>query len=98
MYELCNPTGDFQPTLRERLQYNIKAKEILMQCTECQFCHNYFLNTWLECVEFIDIQRAFKGIKNNTHQTTTMIPQRVLLCSYKCFNNPDHSYFGVAFV
>lgn len=97
MSELCNPADDARPSLRERLQHNGKAKDILMQCTECQFCHNYFLNTWLECVEFIDVQRTFKGIR--PHQTTiATIPQRVLLCSYKCFNNPDHSYFGVAFV
>ncbi|CAF3761678.1 unnamed protein product [Adineta steineri] len=98
MYELCNSTENVQSNLRDYLQYNTKAKEILMQCTECQLCHNYFLNTWLECVEFIDAQQIFPNMKTNTTQTTTVIPQRVLLCSYKCFNNPDHNYFGVAFV
>lgn len=97
MNELRHPTADFQPTLRERIQHNKKAKEMLMQCTECQFCHNYFLNTWLECVEFIDTQRTFKSNKSAGNQTTTMIPQRVLLCSYECFNSPGHNYFGVAF-
>ncbi|CAF1202711.1 unnamed protein product [Rotaria sp. Silwood1] len=97
MNELRNPTHDFQPTLRERIQHYKKAKEILMQCTECQFCHNYFLNTWLECVEFIDVQRTFKGMKNHINQALSVIPQRVLLCSYECFNSPGHNYYGVAF-
>ena len=97
MYELRNPTLDFQPPLRERIQNYKKAKDILMQCTECQFCHNYFLNTWLECVEFIDTRRMFKGMKNNTNQNATIIPQRALLCSYECFNSPGHNYYGVAF-
>ncbi|UJR30468.1 hypothetical protein I4U23_018001 [Adineta vaga] len=97
MSELCNANEDSQAILRAQLQTNSKAKEILLQCTECQFCHNYFLNTWLECVEFIDVQQTFKGI--HSHQTTiATIPQRILLCSYKCFNNPDHNYYGVAFV
>jgi hypothetical protein len=97
MNELRNSTIDFKPTLRERIQYNKKAKELLMQCTECQFCHNYFLNTWLECVEFIDTRRTFKGMKTNRNSIATNIPQRVLLCSYECFNSPGHNYFGVAF-
>lgn len=98
MNELRRPTLNLQPTLRERLPYAKRAKDILMQCTECQFCHNYFLNTWLECVEFIDLQRTFKGMKkNNTNQSLAMVPQRSLLCSYECFNSPGHSYFGVAF-
>jgi hypothetical protein len=97
MNELRNPTLNFQPILRERIQHYKKAKDILMQCTECQFCHNYFLNTWLECVEFIDVQRTFKGMKMIANQTTSTIPQRVLLCSYECFNSPGHNYFGVAF-
>ena len=94
MNELRNPTIDFQPSLRERIQLNKKAKNMLMLCTECQYCHNYFLNTWLECVEFIDIQKTFKGLKTNQN---SIIPQRVLLCSYECFNSPGHNYFGVAF-
>ncbi|CAF3440576.1 unnamed protein product [Rotaria socialis] len=97
MNELRNPTFDFQPTLRDRIQHNKKAKDILMQCTECQFCHNYFLNTWLECVEFIDVQRTFKGVKNHSDQVISVIPQRALLCSYECFNSPGHNYYGVAF-
>jgi hypothetical protein len=97
MNELRNPTLDLQPTLRERIQHYKKAKEILMLCTECQFCHNYFLNTWLECVEYINTQRTFKGMKSNRNQITTIIPQRVLLCSYECFNSPGHNYYGVAF-
>ncbi|CAF0893967.1 unnamed protein product [Adineta ricciae] len=97
MGELCNTNGGSQAIPRAHLQKNSKAKDILVQCTECQFCHNYFLNTWLECVEFIDVQQTFKGA--HSQQTTiATIPQRVLLCSYKCFNNPDHNYYGVAFV
>ncbi len=98
MSELRNPTLNYQPTLRERIQHNKKAKEMLMQCTECQYCHNYFLNTWLECVEFIDTQRTFKGMKTNRISIATIIPQRVLLCSYECFNSSGHNYFGVAFI
>ena len=56
-------------------EYNKKAKDILMQCTECQFCHNYFLNTWLECVEFIDVQRTFKGMKSQANRSIAIIPQ-----------------------
>ena len=97
MSELRHPTANFQPSLRERVQHQKRAKEILMQCTECQYCHNYFLNTWLECVEFIDVQRTFKGTKNSAPQSLAAVPQRALLCSYECFNSPGHNYFGVAF-
>lgn len=97
MAELRHPTMNLQPSLRDRLQHFKRAKEILMLCTECQYCHNYFLNTWLECVEFLDVNRAFKGAKSTGKQTVTLVPQRVLLCSYECFNSPGHNYFGVAF-
>ena len=97
MNELRNPTLEFKPTLRERIQCNKRAKELLMQCTECQYCHNYFLNTWLECVEFIDVERTFKRIKSDQKQGTILIPERVLLCSYECFNSSGHNYYGVAF-
>lgn len=97
MSELRHPTINFQPTLRERVQHFKRAKEILMQCTECQFCHNYFLNTWLECVEFIDVPRTFKGTSDMSPPALPVVPQRALLCSYECFNSPGHNYFGVAF-
>ena len=97
MAELRHSTPTLQPTLRDRLQHAKRAKEILMLCTECQYCHNYFLNTWLECVEFLDVTRAFKGIKTSASPTVSLVPQRALLCSYECFNSPGHNYFGVAF-
>ena len=97
MNELCNPTADFQPISRELIQRNKKAKEMLMQCTECQYCHNYFLNTWRECVKFIHTQGTFKENKADGNRITTIIPQRVLLSSYEYFNSSGHNYFGVAF-
>ncbi|CAF0754347.1 unnamed protein product [Didymodactylos carnosus] len=92
----ANETYARQQKLRDEIQQSKRAKEILMQCTECQFCHNYFLNTWLECVEYLDVRKTFKNIHNST-TTANIVPQRVLLCSYECFNSPGHEYFGVAF-
>jgi hypothetical protein len=83
--------------LREHLPSLSRAKEIIMQCTQCPFCHGYFLNTWLECVEFIDIRRAFPNMTKHVEFTRALIPQRALLCSYECFNSSGQDYFGAAF-
>ena len=85
----CDPT-----TLRQRVQQSDRAKEILMQCSQCRLCQKFFLNTWLECVEFIDIQRTFKRMTKTHHAS---VPQRALLCSYECFTSHGHPFFGVAF-
>uniref|UniRef100_A0A3Q3E7P1 Uncharacterized protein n=1 Tax=Labrus bergylta TaxID=56723 RepID=A0A3Q3E7P1_9LABR len=47
----------------------------------CAVCLDPFLTTWLECVHFISLKKT--------------IPVRALLCSYKCFNEGGHSYYGV---
>ncbi|KAK7114023.1 leucine-rich repeat-containing protein 69-like [Littorina saxatilis] len=85
-------------SLRDRYSYLRKAirrypdlRDMLAQCSKCAVCGEAFLNTWLECVHFLDA----KGM--NLGNAIGKIPVRALLCSYKCFNSQDHAYYGVAF-
>ncbi|KAI8481676.1 PREDICTED: leucine-rich repeat-containing protein 69-like [Branchiostoma belcheri] len=85
--------------LKDRFSYMRKAirhypaiREMLAQASRCAMCDEAFLNTWLECVHFIDVRKDLK-----TKNYVGTIPVRALLCSYKCFNRKDHHFYGVAF-
>ncbi|XP_033126078.1 leucine-rich repeat-containing protein 69-like isoform X2 [Anneissia japonica] len=78
--------------LRIAIRHYPSVKEMLGQASKCAFCNRSFLNTWLECVTFVDAKKDLKTINSPGR-----IPIRALLCSYKCFNSPGHRYYGVAF-
>ncbi|CAM9487823.1 unnamed protein product [Lampetra planeri] len=68
------------------------TQETLTQARICAVCGESFLNIWLECVQFLNAKNDLKLISS-----ITVIPVRVLLCSYKCFNQPGHAFYGMAF-
>lgn len=70
-----------------------KVQEMLQFATDCAVCGQSFLNTWLECVHFVDARKVLR-----TKTRPGIIPVRGLLCSYKCFNTEGHDYFGIAYV
>ncbi|BFZ13292.1 hypothetical protein BsWGS_16331 [Bradybaena similaris] len=78
--------------MRKVLKLYPDVGAMLAQCSKCAVCGNAFLNTWLECVQFVDVRKDLKMTS-----MSGLIPVRALLCSYKCFNAPGHSYYGVAF-
>ncbi|ESO84851.1 hypothetical protein LOTGIDRAFT_221760 [Lottia gigantea] len=78
--------------LRKRIRHYPDIRDMLSQSSKCALCGESFLNTWLECVQFISTKQNIK-VKN----MSGLVPVRALLCSYKCFNSPGHDYYGVAF-
>ncbi|XP_015261540.1 PREDICTED: leucine-rich repeat-containing protein 69 [Gekko japonicus] len=78
-------------SLRRAMKQNTEAKEILSQQRECAQCGYGFLNMWLECVQFVDVKQQMKTSRN-----LHLLPVRILLCSYKCFNQHDDGLFGIA--
>ncbi|XP_032876036.1 leucine-rich repeat-containing protein 69 isoform X3 [Amblyraja radiata] len=68
-----------------------EVKKILENASKCAVCGKSFLNTWLECVTFVDLTRKIRMTSS-----ARVIPVRAFLCSYSCFNEPGHHYYGIA--
>lgn len=113
--------------LRRSIRHFPNIREMLSQSSTCSVCGEAFLNTWLECVQFIDAHKVSSFVNATvicnlsllvckhwneewceifhliylqilkTSNVTGTVPIRALLCSYKCFNQPEHDYYGVAF-
>ncbi|XP_065840278.1 leucine-rich repeat-containing protein 69-like [Oscarella lobularis] len=66
-------------------------RQTLALAKKCAVCGELFLNTWLECVQFVDAKKKFRLMNN-----PGIIPLRILLCSYKCFNADGHEFYGVS--
>lgn len=77
--------------LRIQLKLYPEARRILSHKNVCAVCGQGFLNMWLECVKFVVKTKKIR-LSTNVH----LLPIRVFLCSYKCFNQEDHGLFGVA--
>ncbi|XP_042202940.1 leucine-rich repeat-containing protein 69 [Callorhinchus milii] len=73
------------------IKYYPAIRKMLDDSNTCAICGESLLNTWLECVDFVKVKRMIKQ-----SGVTPIIPVRVFLCSYNCFNSPDHHYYGVA--
>jgi len=78
--------------MRRAIRHYPEVRQMLAQSSKCAVCGDAFLNTWLECVQFVDAKENLK-----LKSMSGSIPVRALLCSYKCFNAAGHNYFGVAF-
>ncbi|XP_062517996.1 leucine-rich repeat-containing protein 69-like [Corticium candelabrum] len=76
---------------RVLLKFHPELRKSLAATRKGAVCRESFLNTWLECVQFVSSRKVL-GVKNNAG----VIPLRVLLCSYRCFNVGTHNYYGVA--
>ena len=44
--------------LRKAIRHYPQIKDMLAQASKCAVCGESFLNTWLECVRFVDAQRV----------------------------------------
>ncbi|XP_063721929.1 leucine-rich repeat-containing protein 69-like [Symsagittifera roscoffensis] len=91
--------------LRRTIKHYPALREMLSLASKCAMCNSLFLNTWLECVHFIDSRQIVGSPPVGPNANKSKIPVRALLCSYKCFNaQPSDgdskqpvSYYGVAF-
>ncbi|XP_072112960.1 uncharacterized protein lrrc69 isoform X2 [Mobula birostris] len=72
-------------------EYYPELRKILKNASRCAVCQRSFLNTWLECVKFVDLTQKIRMTR-----PAHVVPVRALLCSYKCFNKSDHQYYGIA--
>ena len=84
---------DFNSQTRMQISLFPGARKLLSQASKCAICGHSFLNTWLECVRFLSTESDLQVSKC----TSKVVPQRVLLCSYVCFNSTGHDFYGVAF-
>lgn len=84
-------TQDTKSPLRVEVKQYPELQGILKMALTCFVCGGPFLNTWLECVQFVEARKLFKT-KSNTKE----IPIRGMLCSYSCFNTNDHEFYGIA--
>ncbi|XP_005101046.1 leucine-rich repeat-containing protein 69 isoform X2 [Aplysia californica] len=78
--------------MRKAIRHYPDIRTMLAQSSKCAVCGDSFLNTWLECVKFVDAKEDLK-----LTSISGSIPVRALLCSYRCFNAAGHNYYGVAF-
>jgi hypothetical protein len=44
--------------LRKAIRHYPQIKEMLAQASKCAVCGESFLNTWLECVRFVDAREV----------------------------------------
>ena len=66
--------------------------EQLSSSIKCEVCQHPFIYVWLECVRFVKVSELKINICS-----VQVIPQKVFLCSYNCFNSPGHNLYGIAF-
>ncbi|XP_076419991.1 leucine-rich repeat-containing protein 69 isoform X3 [Peromyscus maniculatus bairdii] len=67
-----------------------ETKDKLSKAKKCALCSKPFLSEWLECVQFVPPSKNWK-ISRNLH----LIPLRILLCSYHCFDQRGPKVFGI---
>ncbi|XP_073488037.1 leucine-rich repeat-containing protein 69 [Aquarana catesbeiana] len=82
---------DRDSLIRQQILYYPEAKTILSSRNICALCGTWFLDMWLECVKFVDIKKKMK-----TSSNLQLLPMKILLCSYRCFNQRQTDMFGVA--
>ncbi|XP_075067502.1 leucine-rich repeat-containing protein 69 isoform X2 [Mixophyes fleayi] len=77
--------------LREQISYYPEARTLLSSRNICALCGKWFLDMWLECVKFVELKKKMK-----TSTNLQLLPVKLLLCSYRCFNQRESDIFGVA--
>jgi len=77
--------------LKKQIKYFPELGDQLNLGSVCIVCGRPFLDTWLECVQFIHSQKML-----HTKNNAGIIPITSHLCSYQCFNQPDHDFFAIA--
>ncbi|XP_036788367.2 leucine-rich repeat-containing protein 69 isoform X2 [Manis pentadactyla] len=88
---IMNQLAANNPFLMQAITWHPQVRDIISQGRKCAICGNFFLAIWLECVEFVPPSKKWK-ISRNLH----LVPLRILICSYKCFNQRGPNLFGIA--
>ncbi|XP_010610286.1 leucine-rich repeat-containing protein 69 isoform X1 [Fukomys damarensis] len=68
-----------------------EVRNIISEGKNCAICGKFFLTIWLECVQFVPPSKNWK-----ISQNLQLVPLRILLCSYKCFNRRNPNVFGIS--
>ncbi|XP_045717329.1 leucine-rich repeat-containing protein 69 [Phyllostomus hastatus] len=88
---IMNQLEENNPFLMQAIEGYPEVKNTLSKGRECAICGKFFLTTWMECVEFVSPSKNWK-ISRNLHH----VPLRILICSFKCFNQRGSNLFGIA--
>ncbi|XP_023581855.1 leucine-rich repeat-containing protein 69 isoform X2 [Trichechus manatus latirostris] len=88
---VMNQLAENNPLLMQAIECYPQIRNIISRGKECAICGKSFLTTCLECVEFVPPSKNWKISKN-----LQLIPLRILICSYKCFNQRGPDLFGIA--
>lgn len=86
--------------------------KLIVGAGSCCVCEQPYISSWLECVYFQPARKVWKPqtsantkpLKISAHSQLLpplknnpgIIPLRVTVCSYKCFNAEGHEFYGVA--
>ncbi|XP_063112939.1 leucine-rich repeat-containing protein 69 isoform X2 [Cavia porcellus] len=88
---VMNELAKNNPILMDAIEQYPEVRNIISEGKNCAICGKFFLTIWLECVHFVPPSKNWKISKN-----LQLVPLRVLLCSYKCFNQRDPEIFGIS--
>ncbi|XP_059248898.1 leucine-rich repeat-containing protein 69 isoform X2 [Mustela nigripes] len=88
---IMNELAVKNPFIMHVIEQHPQVRNIISQRRKCAICGNYFLTIWLECVEFVPPPKNWKISRN-----LQLVPLRILICSYKCFNQRGPNLFGIA--
>ncbi|XP_041624406.1 leucine-rich repeat-containing protein 69 isoform X2 [Vulpes lagopus] len=88
---IMNELEGKSPLIMQAIQRHPQVRNIISQRRKCAICGKYFLTIWLECVEFVPPPKNWKISRN-----LKLVPLRILICSYKCFNKRGPNLFGIA--
>ncbi|XP_005381834.1 PREDICTED: leucine-rich repeat-containing protein 69 isoform X4 [Chinchilla lanigera] len=88
---VMNQLAGQNPFLMHAIEQFPEVKNIISKGKNCAICGKFFLTIWLECVQFVPPSKNCKISKN-----LQLVPVRILLCSYKCFNQRQPNLFGIS--
>nr|XP_031547005.1 leucine-rich repeat-containing protein 69 isoform X2 [Vicugna pacos] len=88
---IMNQLAEENHFLMRAIEWYPQVRSIISQGRKCAICGRSFLTIWLECVEFFPPSKNWKISRN-----LQLVPLRILICSYKCFDQRDPNLFGIA--
>ena len=59
--------------MRKYMRHYPQVREMLAQSSKCAVCGESFLNTWLECVQFVDAHRVSNGFPFQSRSIVTFL-------------------------
>lgn len=67
--------------VKRAIRHYPKVQEMLQYASECAVCGQSFLNTWLECVHFVDAHKVRHNFRSSVLAVNVHCQCIVLLCS-----------------